>query len=169
MRTLKIYLTILFGITILVLNGCKKKETPGPAGKDGNANVTSTIFSAASWSWNSPHYYVNLSVPELTSSNINSAAIMVYFSTTGSGWIAVPYTQYDSPYDYFMGFNTSVGNVQVTWFYDSSASSGSNPNTYYATTVKYKVVIIPPALVKANPNLNLDDYSAVKKRFNLKD
>ena len=169
MKTQKIKAILLFGIAILMFNGCKKEETPGPAGKDGSSNVSSTVFSASSWAFASPNYYVNLSVPELTSSNLNTAGVMVYFTKTGTNWIAVPYTQYGSPYDYFMGFNTSAGQVQVTWFYDFSGSSGSDPNAYYSTTVKYKVVVIPPAAMKANPGLNLKDYSAVKTKFNLPD
>jgi hypothetical protein len=67
-----------------------------------------------------------------------------------------------------MGFNTTVGQVEVTWFYDSSLSSGSDPNAYYGTTVRCKVVI-PPTMKLANPDLDLKDYEAVKKRFKLKD
>lgn len=166
-KTLRITSLLFITTTLLFFAGCKKSST-GPAGKDGSANVTATTYSAGSWAWSSPNYYVNLSVPELTSANINSAAVMVYFKTANN-WIAVPYTQYNSPADYYMNFNTSVGNVQVTWFYDSSLSSGSDPNAYYSTTVQYKVVVIPPTVAKANPGLNLKDYAAVKTRFNLPD
>ncbi|TND10181.1 MAG: hypothetical protein FD123_429 [Bacteroidetes bacterium] len=165
-NTLRISTILLFGITLLLIDGCKKEGPQGPAG---NANVVSHTFSASSWLWSSPNYYVDFTVPELTSSNINEAAVMVYFSTVAGNWIAVPYTQYNSPYDYFMNFLTAVNTVEVRWFYDSSLSSGNDPNVYYGTTVQFKIVIIPPGIRKANPDLDLTNYQAVKLQFGLLD
>ncbi len=168
MKILKINTTLFFGVLIILFNSCKK-NTAGPAGKDGSANVTSTVFNASSWTYSSPYYYINLNVPELTSSNINSAAVMVYFSKSNGSWIAIPYTQYNLPSNYFMGFSSTIGNVQVTWFYDSSLSSGSNPNIFYGVTINLKVVVIPPAMIKLYPNIDLKNYNEVKETFNLKD
>lgn len=157
---------LLLLISSLLVNGCKKEGPPGPAG---NANVTSRTFYVSSWSWDSPNYYADFNVPELTADNINSAAVLVYFRTTSGTWYAVPYTQYTSSSDYHMGFITVAGTVEVTWFYDNPLSSGSDPNAFYGTTVYYKVVVIPPAERKANPNLDLNNYEAVKAAFHLKD
>lgn len=155
---------VLLTFTLLLLNGCKK-ENPGPAG----STVTARTFTVSSWTWSSPYYYVNLGVPELTSGNINDAAVMVYFKANSSAWSALPYTQYNSPANYYMGFNTNSNNVQVNWVYDSSFSSGDDPNDYYGTQVRCKVVVIPPAERKANPNIDLTDYEAVKKAYHLED
>jgi hypothetical protein len=157
---------LLLAFTTLLFNGCKKE---GPAGPAGNANVTATTFTISSWSWSSPYYYVNLTVPALTSANMNAAAVMVYIKATGTSWTAVPYTQYDTPDNYFMGFNTNTNNVQLTWIYDNAFSSGDDPNVVYGTQVRCKVVVIPPAERKANPNINLYDYEAVKKAYHLED
>lgn len=160
-----IQFAILSFISAMFISGCKKQGAPGA---DGNANVMYATFTATSWAWDSPYYYTNISMPELTSENINTAAVMVYFST-GSAWIALPYTQYNSPaQNYIMGFSSSVGNVQVTWFYDTSLSDGVNPNTYYGTNVQYKIVVIPPKVMQANPDLDIRNYKEVQKRFNLK-
>jgi hypothetical protein len=164
-KTKKIIVFLLVVISVVV-NGCKKEGAQGPAG---NANVKSATFSVSTWYWNTPNYYVNLGVTELTSSNVNTAAVMVYFTYGNKPWYAVPYSQYNYPSNYYMGFNTGVGNVQVTWFYDSSLSSGDDPNTYYAATIKIKVVTIPPAEIKKHPDLNLKNYQEVSKTFNLKD
>ncbi len=156
---------VVFVFLIVALNGCKK----GDPGTNGSANVTSGVYSVSSWTYSSPQYSANFSVPDLTSANINTAAIMVYFSN-GGNWIALPFTQYNSPYNYFMGFNTGIGNVQVTWIYDTSLSSGKDPNSYYSSAaLLYKVVIIPPSVMVANPNLDLKNYKDVKRRFNLTD
>lgn len=164
---------ILLGITLFICSSCQKDGATGPqgprgpAGQNGNSNITSKTFTMTSWPFSAPYYYSNLSVPELTTNNIDSAMVMVYFSTVGSVWLALPYTQYHSPYNYYMGFNTSAGNVQVTWFYDSSLSSGSDPNTYYGTTIRCKVVIIPPALIR--PAVNYKSYEQVKASYDLKE
>jgi hypothetical protein len=68
-----------------------------------------------------------------------------------------------------MGFNTRTGSVQVTWVYDSQFSAGDDPNEYYGTTVRYKIVVIPESQRKANPDLDLTNYEAVKATFHLKD
>lgn len=152
---------------------CTKQGPIGPTGEKGdpgNTGVTSTTFMMNNWLWNTPYYYASLNVPALTTSNASSAAVMVYFNTDGgNNWNALPYTQYHSPYNYYMGFNTGVGLVQVTWVYDTSLSSGDNPNVYYGSTIRCKVVVIPPAAKRANPDLDIKDYEAVKKRFKLKE
>lgn len=169
MKTLKLISIITIVTTITFLVGCTKKGEEGPAGKDGSSNVSATVFSVSTWGWTAPNYYVNLNVPEITSDNLSSAAIMVYFTKGNNTWTALPFTQYNTPSNYFMGFNTSVGHVQVTWIYDSSLSSGDNPNIYYGVTVQCKVVVIPKAAKEAHPNVDLNNYNEVKTIFKLKD
>jgi hypothetical protein len=166
-RIIQLLIILFLGIATFLTNGCKKGNT-GPAGEQGpagSANVTSDTYTVNSWSWSSPNHYTNLSVPAITSTNVNSAAVMVYFKGNATAWSALPYTQYDSPYDYFMGFNVSTGAVQVTWFYDYSLSSGSNPNTYYGTNVQLKVVVIPPSMVRKD--VNTKNYNDVKQAYGL--
>jgi hypothetical protein len=160
------YSTLNLGLLIVFSGGCKKSAGPqGPAGPAGSSNVVSNTYVASSWPYTSPYYYNNLSVSALTATNVNTSAVMVYLNKGDGKWIALPYTQYNSPSNYYMGFNTSAGNVQVTWTYDSSFSSGSDPNTFYGATVQLKVVVIPPALVKKN--INLRNFEEVKSAYNL--
>ena len=169
-RAIQIKTILFLGAVVLLINGCKKDGATGPqgpAGQNGHTNVFSNTYTMSSWSYITPHYYMNLSVPELTVNNIDSSLVMVYFSTTGSNWFALPYTQYNSPSDYYMGFASSSGNVQVTWVYDSSLSTGSDPNTYYGTTIKCKVVVIPRAMKQ--PHINHMNYEEVKTSYSLKD
>jgi hypothetical protein len=163
MKKLQISLLLVLYVLLTGIYGCKKDPIAG------NANVVAYTGQATSWSFDSPNYYTTFSIPDITSANINSIGVMVYFSTVQDNWVAVPYTQYHSPYDYHMGFITGIGKVKITWFYDSSLSDGIDPNAYYGTTVKYKIVLIPLADRKANPDLDLTDYEAVKKRFHLAD
>jgi hypothetical protein len=154
---------ILSFVLITLISACKKDDEAHPA------EVTSVTKSASTWTYTSPYYHITLDAPAITSSNINTAAVMVYFST-GGNWVALPYTQYNntSP-NYYMGYNVGTGTVQITWVYNTSASAGVDPNEYYGTTVKYKVVVISSAARKANPDLDLNNYEAVKEMYNLKE
>ncbi len=157
---------ILYMLLVILTIGCEKGEEGAP-GKAGNTNVIGRMFEVQNWTYGSPNYYTNLYVPELTAENIDSAAVLVYFSFEDNSWIALPYTQYNFPDNYYMNFNTSIGNVQINWFYDSSLSSGDDPNTYYGKTLKYKVVIIPPYTQRLYPNINYQNYKQVEAAFNI--
>jgi hypothetical protein len=174
-RFFQIQNILFLGFITILINSCQKQGPAGPEGpkgtdgQNGSNHVSSKTFTMTSWSFTAPYYYRNLGIPELTSNNIDSALVMVYFATIGSNWLALPYTQYNSPYDYFMGFVSYNGNVQVTWFYDSSLSSGSDPNAYYGTTIRCKVVVVPPAMKKKYGYVNMKNYDQVKQTFNLID
>lgn len=162
------FLSILTIVTIaLLLNSCKKGKD-GEPGKDGSVNVTSTVFSVSSWSSDSKKYYTLLSVPELTSDNINSASVQVYFSSVANTWIAMPYTQIAST-NYFMGYTSTINSIQVNWYYNG-LGIGDDPNEFYGISAsKFKVVIIPTAILKQYPNINLNNFNEVKETFQLKD
>lgn len=167
--TIKFILATTAFLFILFSTSCQKGET-GTPGQNGTGNIASNIYTVNSWAYTSPNYYVNLSVPEITSNNLNSCAVMVYYSnSTSDKWRAVPFTQYGSVNNYYMNFNSSIGNVQVTWFSNSSVSSGDNPNVYYGATSQFKVVVIANSLKTQNPNVNFNNYYEVKAKFNLKD
>src|SRR4051812_2169943 len=94
--------TLLIMQIILSFLGCKKGEQ-GPAGKDGTVNVTHATFSVSPWSSNSTRWFTKLSVPEITSETLNSAAIQAYVSVTPDSWMAIPTTVVSST-DYYWGF-----------------------------------------------------------------
>lgn len=66
-----------------------------------------------------------------------------------------------------MAFVTRIGLVHVTWIYDSSLSSGENPNDYYGTNLEYKIVVMPSSEWRSNPDIDYNDYDQVKTRFHL--
>lgn len=142
------------------LTNCKNSAV------DPAAQVKSHTFTVTAWNWSPPHHYVNLAVPEITSSNIETAGVMVYYSTQPNTWTSVPYTVYGTVHNYYMGFRYTPGLVEVTWLYDG-LGSGDDPNTYYNTNVKCKVVIVPSSARKANPDINWDNYEDVRQRFGL--
>jgi hypothetical protein len=129
--------------------------------------VSSHTFSVPTWTNNGSRWYNEFPVPELTSDNINSASVQVYWGTTSANWVAIPYT-FVGTTDYFMGYLTQVGNIEVRWTYNG-VGVGSDPNAVLGGIVQIKVVVIPPAMIKNNPNVNLNNYQEVKQIFNLKD
>lgn len=165
-KILRIELIILLAVLTSIVSSCSKAKDDEPE-KPGNANVISRTYSVAAWSSNSSRWYTHLSVPEITLDNINSASIQVYFGIVNNNWIALPTTVVAST-DYYMGYLTTVGIVEIRWDYNG-IGIGSDPNTFYSATAKFKVVIIPPAMMRVNPNLDLKNYNAVKAKLNLKD
>ena len=183
-RQLKAAALFLLAIT-LTTTGCKKAKdgepgadgiagtngTNGADGADGNANVVSstyTIPASSSWAYASPAWSTNLTVPALTSANINTASVQVFVGTVADTWTAIPTTFYGSTNNYLMGFITTIGNIKVTWI-NNGVGAGSDPNSYFGTTTKFKVVVIPPGMITANPDLDLKNYNQLKGRFNLRD
>ncbi|MEL7530684.1 MAG: hypothetical protein AAFN10_05220 [Bacteroidota bacterium] len=74
---------------------------PGRDGQDGNANVISINYEAIAADWydvgtpGTDDYFLalDLDVPEITSSIVESGLVMVYYRPdTQSPWIALPYT-----------------------------------------------------------------------------
>lgn len=162
----KLSLCSLIGLSLLFISSCKKGEKGDP-GKDGKVNVTSQTFSTGSWSSNSSFWYKQLSCPDLTQDNINSAAVSVYWGTTANNWTALPYT-YVSSTNYFMNFVTTVGNVEIRWYYNG-IGIGDTPDQEFGKTVSFKVVIIPPGAKKANPDVDMNNYQEVKEAYNIAD
>lgn len=158
----------LFILALLFVASCKKGDT-GPAGepgKDGSSNVTATTYSIGSWTNGSSFWYADLTVPALTASNHDLAAVQVFFSTNnGTNWIALPYTAVSST-NYFMEYVTGVNLVEVQWIYNG-VGNGSSPNSFYGTTIYIKVVVIPPGMKK--PGINTNNYHELKAAYNLKD
>ncbi|MES2141103.1 MAG: hypothetical protein V4511_15460 [Bacteroidota bacterium] len=154
--------SLIMVLTTMSVISCKKGNEAGPT-----VTVTSKTYSVPTWSSSSTRWYTQLSVPELTSGNINTAAVQVYFGLDNTNWTALPNTVVSST-NYFMGYMTTVGTVQVNWDYNG-IGIGSSPNTFYSATSLFKVVVIPPAAIVANPDLDLNNYNTVKAKFNIAD
>ncbi len=162
-KTLQIlsFIPLFFALT-----NCQKgdKGPAGPAGPAGNANVTATNYIASTWTNGSSFWYIDLDVPALTSSAQSGAAVQVFFSTNnGTDWTAVPYTAVATT-NYFMGFVTQQGAVEVQWTYNG-VGNGSSPTSFFGTTLKFKVVVIPASKIK--PGLNTQNFYELKTEYNL--
>lgn len=161
----KIYttsITLLFFMIGILLTNCEDAQV------DPATQVKAHTFTVSSWYWSTPHHYTNLAVSEITSANLESVGVLVYYSTQSNVWTSVPYTVYGTLHNYYMGFRYLPGIVEVTWLYDGP-SSGSDPNAYYGVNVKCKVVVVPSSAKVANPDLDWNNYEEVSRRFDLKE
>lgn len=159
-------------LMLMLAPGCKKGDTgtAGTPGKNGVANISSRTFYVESWNYASPNYYASLIVPEITTENINATGILAYFKTGANNeWTALPYTQYNTPFNYLMNYTSLPGFVRINWFYNTSTSQGDDPNKYYNTNVQFKVVVIPPQERVLKPNVDYTQYEQVKQAFGLQE
>ena len=81
---------VLLASIAIIINGCKKGDEGAP-GKDGSANVTAYTYSisTSTWAYSSPEWYCNLSLPELTAANLNSASVQAYFQKTTKNFVFI--------------------------------------------------------------------------------
>jgi hypothetical protein len=155
---------MLFGIGI---TSCKKAEKgdTGPAGKNGNANVTSVLLNANTWTWDNTNkwsYATFSSVSILTSATASSGAVILY-EGSGTSWTAVPYSfNLSGGVTYHALFEYDVNTVTIY----KALSDDSNPNP---SASQFKLICIPPASIKEHPNVDYTNYMEVRKTFNLKD
>jgi len=163
-------LLLIIGVTIF--NACKKDEYQ-PKGDYGNANISSsTTVTLNSWAsdFDDGINYSFSSIVTWSSitQDIKDKGIVMVYANDGSGsWIALPYT--DGGDDYYsnsLNFSFKVGSVTIiTNGFDDTGSP--NPSDYNGLVVR--IVAISTASRKANPNVDLKNYNAVKEAFNIKD
>ncbi|MCU0432067.1 MAG: hypothetical protein MUC87_01280 [Bacteroidia bacterium] len=158
---------LLILLPAIVLTQCTKEGPPGPQGEPGTVNISTYLFTPTNWYVNSnSDWTAAAAIPEITADNIDNVAVMVYFKPV-SAWRALPYTHVSST-NYFMGFYHYVGAVEMLWTYNG-IGSGSDPNDYFNTNVQFKIIVLPADQRNANPDLDWNDYEAVKQRFNIQE
>lgn len=164
----KLLLLISLLSASLLFNGCTKEGATGPTGKDGNANVQSSTLTFSTWSWDasSKFEYCDFTWPAITSSIVNSGALLLYINTA-NGWAQLPRTLYPATaYTESQRFVYNVGTFKVI----VQDSDLSEPNPALGTwTVKIVVIESFGAMKKANPDLDWNNYTEVKTRLNLAD
>ena len=162
----------LFAIVAISLTSCKKGDTgpqgekgatgaqgvQGSQGATGNANIVSgTVnLTSASWILSGAYWYSDAINTTLTQNNVDNAMVQIYLSNNVGGWIGLPITLTDIQIYTIYSLNKISFRVSSA----SGSTSVSNPG---ALTFKY--VIIPPAMIK--PNVNVNNYNDVVKAYDL--
>jgi hypothetical protein len=148
-----------FGILMLALfTSCAKDGPVGPAGTNGTngtngaANITTGLITVPSASWNSSSTnYWNFGVSDNAVVDMTSDVVLAYVLSNGN-YFALPCASL-----LVQGDNMSFAyqNNLVSLIYNNV-----NPP---ANTLDFKIVVIPPAIMKAHPGLDLKNYKQVQQ------
>ena len=162
--SLKIISVLL--LSTIFIAGCKKTTGPkgdtGPAGPSGSSTMQVTTFTTATGDWTSyswPYNYQEavLSVPGITSSVVTSGDVRVYMmDASTSSWIGMPYSFVTNQYSYKYKSGQVILNLTL-----SNAAAPANPGVQ-----QFKVVVVPSAFIKNNPDVNWNDYYSVQNYLN---
>ena len=173
---MKKLLTLLGVTAVLFFNSSCNQGPTGPEGPAGNANVKSMSFTVTANQW----YHIGttgtpgerfetiLTVPIITQDIVSTGAVNMYISQNGNQWTAMPYT-------YPTGTGPTYGFTE-SWICSYSLNQAiidlqdSDFNTQPpSATVFVKIVAVAASGRIANPDLDWNNYSAVKAAFDLKD
>lgn len=163
---MKLKTIIAIVVIMATFTACQKPEKgdAGTPGKDGNANVQSTSLNVTGWTWDATNYWrysswTNVSL--LTQDVIDGGAVMLYQKMSSGEYIALPIsanvTSTVQEHDFFF---YNVGTLKI--IIENSDLSDPNPAGYL-----YKLVCIPKAARIKNPNVNMLNYSEVKKAYDI--
>jgi hypothetical protein len=147
----------------------------GPAGYDGQdgldgINYTHSVIydvDPSEWSGDVNGYFVSLNVPEITDNIYYDGAVLVYrlIEIDPKSFNLLPYTYVDNALTIYMDFDAYVGFIDLTY---KEVFEGVNDTPAPAGLMSFKIVIIegiPLATLKTKVNIN--DFAAVSKMFNL--
>lgn len=165
-----IVMAMLMSITAIVFNGCKGKDgdpgAQGPAGAQGNANVSYMTFTttSANWSYAYPYESTSFNDLQITSDIINTGSVFVYVTASTGETTLLPWTYYQTvSLSRTWRCQPGVGNISVM-LSESDLNDPGNPGA-----LTFKVVVIASHHLIENPNVDFQNYESVKRAFNLKD
>ncbi len=156
-----------------IFSSCGSQGATGPAGPtgatgatgaNGTANIFTTLYTVNSSNWTDPSSDVTW-ISTWTESDItdnNNDAVVAYWSTASSGWLALPVSSLIASGDEMsFGYNDN----SVTFSYYTGGASFTQPPSSYAgfAVIYFKVTVIPPAIQHKYPGTNWQNASEVQK------
>jgi hypothetical protein len=157
--------TVFLAFFLPFFISCEEDPAATPSG---TGTVKSRIHTVYNWTWddspNADYDYADFYWNEITSDIANEGAVLIYVSNGAGAWIPLPRTIYPSTsfsqsqrYIYGPGGYTLI--VQ-----NSTRQEPSDPGVW-----TIKVLAVSSTQRRANPNLDWDDYEAVKEAFHLEE
>lgn len=157
----------------LLFSGCKKEGCMDSTALNFNTdvnkddgtciynNATSQTISVAQneWSGGGGGYEVSKSAPIITAEIASTGAVLCYFFD-GDDWTPMPLTYSFGSFVSHILYTYNTGVINFVSFDDDGLSP--NPGA-----VTFKVVCISSKGMIQNPDLDLNDYEAVKEVFEL--
>ncbi len=153
---------------IITSNGCKKDDDDSGLQSAGNyvtkgTNVNTVqnyTFNIDSIQWEKDTANKQWSAVYTLPASANVSGAVVLYVQDDSNWAALPHVDYGITTEF--GFNPVTKVVEVQAADAKAAILIPNPGA-----MSFKLITIPPALKKANPDLNFTNYKDVEKVFNL--
>lgn len=161
----------LAGIAIIGLTfmACKGDDgDAGPAGANGNANVSAMTYTAPSSDWSGGQ--VTISVPGLTKDIVDNGSVAVFFTfdslaTDTITWNPLPYrfiANVGGQATFVtVANNFSIGQVVV------SAVAGNGTGVNFPGETNFRIVSIPSN--GRVEGVDMNDYNAVKEVYGIKE
>lgn len=166
MKTTKI-LSLLAVLVTIMLSSCAKdgKTGPqGPAGANGNANVKSKKETVTIWYNGTTNWYADIFYGEITSTIINSGAVLVYGSDDGLTYIQLPWTYFqDVDYTSTITPEISEGKIRLI----AQDSDGVLPNNPGTVTIKIVVIAASAKKELEEKHIDLTDYNQITTYLNM--
>lgn len=162
----------------------------GPGAVSGTFSLVNTDYKQDFWSISTgPGSSLGISarmalknLPAITADVFNTGTVLVYLKTPGTfggdntSWSPLPYDirGYDLGYLTSIKFNYEAGKLRVYYLIVQTdavpTKTVPSVSTITIPSYDYKYVIIPgTAAVRASSGVDLSDYNAVAKYYNLKD
>lgn len=151
------HLKIMAIALLMAAAGCTKEGPQGEAGKDGNANVVGTnTVTISNWTAAGNGWETTLSAPGITQTIVDKGIVQVFIQYDNQWW-ALPDLNGINATQY--GF--SVGTVHLL------NADNDGLATPYPATMTFRIVIIAPSQIAANPNTDWTDYEQVTEALDL--
>jgi len=162
----KFCLPVILTLFITLVHSCKKEGPPGPAGKDGNANVKTTTITFSSWTWdgNAGYSFADFTWGAITSDIVNTGGVFIYVSNGSGGWLPLPRTIFPTS-----SYTQSQRYIYSTGFFRVIVQDSDLLPPVSLGTWTIKILAVAGSLREANPNLDWSNYEAVRARLRLRD
>jgi hypothetical protein len=154
----KVKLLSMITVMTVMFNSCAKDGATGPqgpAGQNGNANVSVGSYAIASSSWGSDGnggWYTNLT----PAFNPTQGAISILFSADDVNWYGLPYVGHtigDADVNYIVNSTT----IEILYQPQTGYTSISEPSV----NAYIQVSLIPPSIMVQHPNTNWENAHEV--------
>ncbi len=156
--------TILFSLLIMsaiLWTGCSQQGAEGPAGQDGNANVTaSPWYSPTAWDGSTGDWYFDVTNSAISQDIVESGAILAYVSVPGdlyNDYTVRPLPAYaiEANWDFLLpNDGQSYGTIEFT------SDMVNKPGT---TGYNFRFILIPSSYTLKSASLNTPGLSDLKK------
>jgi hypothetical protein len=175
METTRILMVSILASSLL-FTGCKKEGCTDEAALNYDSaakkengtciynNVSSQLVTVGQneWSGDGDGYEANKFVPIITSDIASSGAVIIYLVEPSGAYLPLPMTYSNGIWVTHLLYTHGVGSVRFISYDDDGLSPTPG-------TLTFKVICISNNGLIQNPNVDLNNYEAVKEAFELED